>query len=282
VKKMAQKMALVPIDFTNRQNIHTPTGPPMNQLTTLDEEMKSILDNRTLDPSVKLMKYYYTLNRYDTIRDNMSQSRIPPRMQQESTSNVDKTIIRELPVTETELIESQPKNFRNMTKVLLRYIKDNPDISWKPTGELVYKDNVIPQSNIYDLVGDLTRHRKTHSSPPGWKEITDALNEQNVPKAAIGNNRRWEYIMRARRGSPIQQPQVTPARRLNMTDNDEDEDESPLSVRRRILRSSGGASTSYNSSADSRRFSSARGSSSSGRRTNRRRRTGIPWSGFGR
>ena len=211
---MARKMALVPADFAaaNQQlppptaaaaaprvNIHTPSGPSMNQLSTLDNEMRAILDNNFMEPTLKLQNYYYTLKRYEAIRDNMGQR--PSTVYRKDVPTPEDALsaaaVKELPVGESEILESLPRTVRTTGRLLLNFIKQNPDISWGPNKEMVYRGNPIPQSNIFDLVGDLARNRRSAHPPAGWKEFSEALIKQNVPRAAIGNDRRWEYIANA-------------------------------------------------------------------------------------
>lgn len=205
---MARKMALVPADFArnlahanvnnnnNATSMHTPMGPTLNQLSSLDQEMKAVLENNTIDPIMKLQKYYYALKRYDTIQDNAEPPAVPVKIPKEKTSQPGTT--RDLPVNEIDIVESLPVSLRNKGKLLLKYVRDNRDISWKPeTKELVYRGTVVPGSNVFDLISDATRNRKTQATPTGWKQLASALIDQNVPRTAIGNDRRWEYIVNA-------------------------------------------------------------------------------------
>ena len=202
---MARKMALVPADFAQQQpqiSMHTPIGPAMNQLSTLDNQMKAILEDNSMAPTMKLRNYYYALKRYDAVQDNMDTQpsavyrKDKPTPQQ---ANLGPTIT-ELPAAEHEILETLPVRLRNTGRLLLNYIRENPDISWTANREMVYRGNPIPGSNIFDLVSDLTRNRKSQHSPQGWREFSEALLRQNVPRAAVGNDRRWEFMANFERG----------------------------------------------------------------------------------
>ena len=253
---MARKMALVPVDFANQQsspppppprvNMHTSSGPSMNQLSMLDNEMRAILDDTLMDPTLKLQNYYYTLKRYDAIRDNMGQR--PSTVYRKDVPTPEDALraanVKQLPVAESEILESLPKTVRTTGRLLLNYIKENPEISWGSNKEMVYRGNPIPQSNIFDLVADLARNRRSAHPPAGWKEFSEALIKQNVPRAAIGNDRHWQYIANANRQH--RQQKETPDPSVAKTSPQDDD-----------YNTAGGGSRRYRTDSDSSSSSSS-------------------------
>ena len=201
---MARKMALIPAEIAQQSSLqqHTPTGPILNQLSLLDQQMKSVLDDVSIPSELKLQHYYNTLQRYSTLQDNAAHTPIPVRIEQPHSNRYEVPSSRELPVMENELLEHVPKTQRQTAKLLTKYIRENPDMSWNRNKELVYRGNVVPDSNIFDLVNDITRNRKHQSPARGWKQFTEALMNQNIPKSAVGNAQRWEYIVNRKRLPP--------------------------------------------------------------------------------
>jgi len=96
--------------------------------------------------------------------------------------------------SETEILESVPKTWRTRASQLLSHIKNNPDITWSPKGELILKSKVIPNTHAIDLLNDLVRKRTTAPAPTGWKKLADVLKEHNIPRELIGNADRLDYI----------------------------------------------------------------------------------------
>jgi hypothetical protein len=232
---MARKMVLVPVDFAQQQQqqqqqpvafpSHAPQGSDMNQLSGLDREMRSILDNPTMSPALKLRNYYYALRRYDAVLDNMEQPTVPVKIRNDdeldkkrkAATTTTKTVeTGVLPADDADILDSIPKAAHRAGRLLLKYIKENPDLSWRPTtNEMLYRGVVVPHSNIFDLVGDLMRNRKNQPEPVGWRQFSEALAKQNVPRLAIGNRQRWQYLTRQRdneqRGEEEEEEPLTPA-----------------------------------------------------------------------
>jgi len=66
-------------------------------------------------------------------------------------------------------------------------------IPWSGKGELILKNTVVPKSHVIDLLHDFARKRVSTPAPTGWKQVSDVLKEQNVPRELIGNDYRWKY-----------------------------------------------------------------------------------------
>jgi len=197
-------MTLIPADMAAhyQQQQHLPGVPTLTQLSNLDEQMKSILEDSSTSADLKFKLYYNALQRYEAFQQNATQkpdSAIPaqpPRNLPPAAQGP-----RFLPAVEIPgLIDHVPKAQRRATTLLLNYVKDNPDLEWNEARELVYQGQRIPQSNVYDLVSDISRNRKLQSPAVGWEEFASALINQNVPQGAIGNKQRWNYMKQKRDG----------------------------------------------------------------------------------
>ena len=165
--------------------LQKPGVPALAQLSSLDMQMKSILESKEMTDEMKFQKYYSTLRQYEA-------------MQQEGKTVVPAAAAAvqpvQLPLPEHELLEAVPKPQQRGAKILLKYMQENPDIQWNQQKELVYKGNRIPHSNIISLVSDISRNRKSATLPTGWQEFAVALAEQNIPIEAIGNKQRWAFM----------------------------------------------------------------------------------------
>ena len=83
---------------------------------------------------------------------------------------------------------------RPRATALLARLKVKPDvITWDKTGQVKIEGEVIPGSNILDLVGDAMRSRKNFN-PTGSKEFFEALNKLNVPKDLVRNEEHWKEV----------------------------------------------------------------------------------------
>ena len=300
-------MALVPADFAAQPqiNIHTPTGPAMNQLSTLDSQMKAILEDNSMAPPMKLRNYYYALKRYDAVQDNMDtqpsiyrKDKPTPQHQQPLPQTYPGPTVSELPATEHEILETLPVGLRNTGKLLLNYIKENPEISWTANRQMVYRGNPVPGSNIFDLVSDMTRNRRSAHSPQGWREFSEALIRQNVPRAAVGNERRWQFMTNFQRAPPpTTPPQSTPSRpdpnvaETPAYDNNNTTPTSTVSIRQKGKKKKQKKATrkrvvveedddDYDVPSTSKSSSSSRGRRTIGRMKTRSARRRLQWDGF--
>ena len=70
-------------------------------------------------------------------------------------------------------------------------LKEREDvITWDDMGQVLLNGVLIPKSNISDLISDAMRSRK-HFNPVGVREFYNVLNEINIPKDLVRNERRW-------------------------------------------------------------------------------------------
>jgi len=60
-------------------------------------------------------------------------------------------------------------------------------------GEVIIDDERIKNSNIIDIVHDLTRDRK-NIAPMGTEHVINALRKANIPREFIGNKNRHELF----------------------------------------------------------------------------------------
>ena len=183
-------MALVPAEMATHYQLQLqrPEVPALAQLSALDMQMKSILESKEMTDEMKFKKYYSTLRQYEEMRQDKSAT-VPMVVEKPAATGA-------LPIPEHELLETVPKAQQRGTKILLKYVQENPDLQWNEQKELVYRGTRIPNSNIISLVSDISRNRKNAVLPSGWKEFAYALADQNIPIEAVGNKQRWEFMNR--------------------------------------------------------------------------------------
>jgi hypothetical protein len=143
-------------------------------LSNLDKDISTILNSKTSDEE-KVKLYMESLRKYRKIDKDMRPT--PP-----STQNM-----------QQEVIDSIQPSLQYKAKRLLDRIKNDNIGEWNNIGELIFRQTVIPNSNIVDLVADVLKSKSTEH-PTGWKEFANILKETNIPRELINNTERWKYI----------------------------------------------------------------------------------------
>ena len=89
------------------------------------------------------------------------------------------------------IVRGIPKNMKTRAQALLARLKEREDaITWDARGQVILKGTLIPKSNISDLISDAMRPRK-HFNPVGVQKFYNVLNEINIPKDLVRNEKRW-------------------------------------------------------------------------------------------
>ena len=89
------------------------------------------------------------------------------------------------------IVHGIPKTLKTRARALLERLKEREDvITWDDMGQVLLNGDLIPKSNISDLISDAMRPRK-HFNPVGVREFYNVLNEINIPKDLVRNERRW-------------------------------------------------------------------------------------------
>ena len=116
-----------------------------------------------------------------------------PELEKSPAENIETTDDATPDEIEENIIDSVPSSMKQRAKSLIKMIKSGTDMTWNDKGELVYKDQVVPGTNIVDLVNDALRKRK-HFEPRGWETFTSGLRELNVPQDIVRNKDRWKVM----------------------------------------------------------------------------------------
>jgi len=190
----AKKYALVPEEMLTRHTISN------KQLSDLDKSMIEIL-NSSLEDHEKVSRYYDLLQK----RLKMNQFNSPYKLTEVKSSkeeeNSDKET-EESPITikkedrrdeklgdsyDSIILNSIPPNLKRRADNALSILKSRPDIlKWNNQGEICYRGETIPQTNIADLFNLMfTDKKKTHILAKNT--FLSALEELNLPKQYIRN-----------------------------------------------------------------------------------------------
>lgn len=171
------KMVMVPQQaMMDPLRYQEPAAPLLHQLATLDQQMRTILDDNIMSPEEKMQKYTHTLHRYQGLRSRQLEPYTPA------------VHIPKLP--EDEIMDSIPKQSKNKAKILIQHLKKHPEIKWTDDGHFMVNGNPVEGSNLVDLVHDYTRKISSKVKVPGSQEFRRRLQETNVPQMAMGNHER--------------------------------------------------------------------------------------------
>jgi hypothetical protein len=106
--------------------------PPVEQrvkvMDTLDKKMQTILEKEDLSADERLKLYDQSFTRYLNVYDDYRPRSVavaPEPMKQDLIDN--------------EILESVPKTMKAKVQLLLKKMKNSPNISWNEKGELKYK-----------------------------------------------------------------------------------------------------------------------------------------------
>jgi hypothetical protein len=193
----AKKMILVPESTFLR--LKKADAPQDRQLVSLDSEMQHIMGRTDLADIDKVKLYNQHLQRYLAISNRPPKtSNIKPisveKGDLETNDNHQNATPNILNTVDQRILRSVPKIHNRKTEQLIAVMKEHPDIlKWNAQGQVFFKGDPIPESNIVDLVNDLMSQRKDYS-PPGWQTFLRGLTALNVPHTYIGNKSRRQML----------------------------------------------------------------------------------------
>ena len=177
--------------------LHQPTPqPPLpdplaNSLSSLDQTMQAILQNRAVgDDYVKAQIYSQALKRY--LR-RAEQFRERPRGKM--TLNENESAAKAKPERDVSHIKSLleatlPESLIRGGTLLADNMDTLPGVSWDDKLQLIVDGKTVQNSNILALLSDLARKKKTSKPPKGMDELLGVLKERNFPRLLIPNEAR--------------------------------------------------------------------------------------------
>lgn len=183
----SRKMVLVPED--RLQNTI------LDHLSDLDKQMNDILRKKNLSDSEKATLYLQVLQKYVNYPATISevkeeqpekQSTLPTEDEHQENPIVIKKGEANGSSIENELLKVAPVKLKADSIDILNFIKTHSKtLTWTATGEIIYKDNLIPRTNIVELINAMLRKNK--KVPTGKAKFLEALKEMNIPLHYIRN-----------------------------------------------------------------------------------------------
>lgn len=182
--------------------------PSKKQLSEFDKEMQKIL-NSDLQDFEKVLLYYELLKR----KMNLHNFNQPWKIQQPEKNDKFKEDEHEIK-TESENIHDDskilnilPQGLRKQGSQLLEFLKTDPNkLKWNNRGEIIYKNNIITNSNLSDLLSLVLGQRKNYKHVIGTDEFLQALQEMNAPKFFFKNKHlpmNQEFLVSSKTSKPV-------------------------------------------------------------------------------
>ena len=171
-----------------------------------DKDINNIL-NSDLDPNEQVLLYSQALQKRDRYADQTPSHLIRNKL----LSNINNDPVGAAvasapgspiikpekiragldPVIEREIVDTLPVSFAGKADRLVRKMKQGGVLGWNAHGNLTFRGEIIPNTNVVDLVSDVVRKRKNAPGPEGWELFAEGMNETNVPRELIGNVDRY-------------------------------------------------------------------------------------------
>ena len=217
---MAKKMILVdPSQVIGK----SPPIPDVlsDSLTSLDREMKRVLESTNISIHEKAKAFESVLQRYlnrvDQYQNREERGVYNPRDKQSNEKSLlssEKPFNDKIIKLEKRVVESVPKTLQTKARLLIDHLKDASDLSWNERGEISFNGETIQGSNISDLVNETLRIRKQRNTLTGWKEFVSAMKNSNVPNEFIGDKTKWETSVSEDQSPKLSSsPPITPSSR---------------------------------------------------------------------
>ena len=202
---MAKEMLLVDPSVIETMQINQPPALTSHNITRrviqeADDSIKSALSDNMLTPSEQVLYYNQALQKREQYVDKPTT--LPEKVHKIHDGNNDQV--------EEEIIDSVPHSFRNKAALLVKKWKRAGVLGWNKEGNLVYKGEHIPGTNIVDIVNDVIRNRAKNPKPKGWDLVAQGIKDTNVPLELVGNQQRYNEAVVARKNDEFHTPPVTP------------------------------------------------------------------------
>ena len=175
-------------------------------MVRLDNQMETILQDKTRPEDERAKDLSQFLNRYLTMYDKTKTTPLHPALEQAMTENAenkerDAGIVNEdgnIARIEEEIIDSVPASFKTRARNLMKKLKSHPNkIAWDDHSQLIINGTTVPGSNMVDLVNDVLRPRKNFT-PKGHEAFVQGLAEINTPEDFIRNEARRKLLLEYR------------------------------------------------------------------------------------
>ena len=187
---MAEKLALIDKDLLMRLiSKNTPVLPPANpvlkEMSRIDDELESTLQNSKTPDRVKSRKLNQLLFKHDNFHKQYDQPAPPPALTTPTVADP----------WEIKTVNAAPLKNKKLTESLMTHLKLSNKINWDSQGRLIIDGVTYPSTNILDLVHGVTRKRVKAKVPEGTSEFIRALGSINTPQELAPN---MEFLKNAK------------------------------------------------------------------------------------
>ena len=183
-------MVLVPEVMLNELKGKLPKPPEFQSTIGLRSDLDAIEHRDDLTPEEKVGLYGHQLHRYREYLHQARQQPTPPSAPPAaSPSAPPEAAAAASDDLDEQIIKSVAKPGQKKAGLLLDHLKKSKVLTWNKEGQISYRGQRVPDSNIVDLMTESQRQRplKHREAPAGLHEFAQALKETNAPKQYVSS-----------------------------------------------------------------------------------------------
>ena len=193
-------MVLVPEVLLNELKGKLPKPPEFQSTLSIGQELDQITRREDLTPEEKVALYGQELHRY---RNYLQQAREPTTIKKTPAPVAPAAAAAAAapapaaaappaapdPEMDQQIIQSVNKPMQRKAELLLNHLKKTNVLTWDKDGEISYRGQKVPDSNIVDIMAEnmRTRSLKNRPVPKGLDEFAQALKETRTPMVYLQN-----------------------------------------------------------------------------------------------
>lgn len=194
-------------DMLRSKTESTIHNPEKRELHRAEAEMKNVLD-REIPEDEKIRLFTEELNSLKSRYEKLTKPK-PLKVVMEKNDDAPEKSYS----LEDNIVKSLPKSSQAEGELLLNHLKNHPDvIKWNDRGEIIFKGDVIPGSNLTDLISNVTTMRKSSIPLLPQTVFLKALSETNTPESWI-RNRTSKKLLQSYKSVKEQNPFTPPKKK---------------------------------------------------------------------
>lgn len=184
----------------NENKLH---NPEKRELQRSEMEIKHVWD-KDIPADEKIRLFTEELNNLKSRYDELTKAK-PLKVVMEKNLEDNKNN-----AMDSNIIKSLPKNSQSEGELILNHLRKYPEvITWNERGEIIFKGDVVPGSNLTDLVSSVTTARKSNLPVFQQTVFLKALSETNTPESWIknrGNKKLLQSYKNIKEDNPFSSP----------------------------------------------------------------------------
>ena len=205
-----KKVVVVPYDIYSTMNDKVPStldDPTKTKIKDLEDDMRNVLNDISMPIDKKRVMYQQLLqNLLNTLEQFTSNSKtehgLPLNVEGTKDGMISPLEVSKPPHAASELDGSHYDSLKSALPIgnraagisIYNSLKKVQGLEWGSEGNVVIDGVSMPQTNILDLVIDLSRRWK-RPPPKGWSMLLHKLANSNFPKTLIVNNKRRDELV---------------------------------------------------------------------------------------